>query len=148
MVSPGRVRAVVLLCAFTIALLFTALGCSDEKRPSDTRPGSTTTAFEPYLICDLIDLALDPMRRDGVSFVDLLDGPSGTKDDGARAMVALGLMARGRKQAGPFKPVLVFLAKRSVAESSSDAGKPPRLTELIRANAQRLDRFVADGRCG
>ncbi|WP_421118941.1 hypothetical protein ACE2AJ_16475 [Aquihabitans daechungensis] len=146
MIDREGVGALLRCVGLAGALLLAGVGCSEKGSSSEAREAPSTTVFQPYLICDLIDLALEPMREDGTSFVELLNSPAGRKDDGTRAMVALGLMARGRKQAGPFKPVLVFLAERSVAESST--GDTPHLTDSIRANARKLDRFVADGGCG
>jgi hypothetical protein len=145
--NAKRTATVLHACGIAIALLVAGVGCSGKEPSSDARDASTTTAFQPYLICDLIELALEPMREDGTSFVELVDSPAGRQDDGTRAIVALGIMARGRKQAGPFRPVLVFLARRSAASSGSKQAAP-RPTDSIRANARKLDRFVADGGCG
>ena len=147
MPSASRSAARPVGIAALVAVLLLA-GCSRDGREPDAKRAATTTTFEPYLLCDLIDLALVDMRKDHVSFVDLLDSPSGTDDDAARGIIALAIMARGRQNAGAFRPTLVFLAERSVAEISEGTGKAPRLTPAIRSNARKLDRFIADGGCG
>lgn len=138
--KPGQVAAIALV------LLVSLSGCSLSEHQPDRRGAATTTVFQPHLICDLIGLPLESMREDETSFVDLVESPSGRGDDGLRAMIAFGVMARGAEQAGRFEPVLAFLTKRSVADSA-DHRDPPRLTGAVRANARALDAFVADGGC-
>jgi hypothetical protein len=132
--------------ACTAVVFLVVAGCSAAKQ-SSSPGGPTTTVFEPALICDLIDIPLGMMSEDGTTFARLVKAPRSRSADGARAAIAFGLMARGRKQAGRYEPVLSFLQKQAAAASTS--GRPdPRLTRSIEANARKLDRFVADGGCG
>jgi hypothetical protein len=138
--APGRVAVLALV------LLVGLAGCSTGEHRSDRRDAATTTVFEPQLICDLIGVPLESMRESKTSFVDLVVGPPGRADDGLRAMIAFGVLARGRQQAGRFEPVLGFLTERSVADSAGH-GDSPQVTAGVRANARALDRFVADEGC-
>ena len=100
-------------------------------------------------VCDLIAVPLDTMMKGGATFLEVVEDADGRgADRGVSAAVAFAVLFRGQKRAGQFRPVISFLYRRGLEETSEGAGKPPRLTPAIRANARKLDRFLADGGCG
>jgi hypothetical protein len=104
----------------------------------------TTHRGRPLLLCDLIAIPLREMKKDGITFSDLVNDRSASVDvQGLDAMVALGLLARGSDQAGKFEPVLRYLALRA----AKDAGETPVLTKRVRQNAQALDLELAREGC-
>ena len=133
------------LLALSILFVLTmASGCSagDESKESQRIP--TASPDEWAVPCDLVAVASDTMRADGVTFAELVTDRSGDVDArGLDAMIAFGLMARGPDAAGRFEPVLGHLTERSAA----DASDPPRLTKAVRRNARELDLALAGRAC-
>lgn len=143
--TDGAVRRAA---ALSLGLLVLLSGCGLELSRTDDRSGPTTTTG-PDMFCDLVSIVAPEMRADGLSFADLVEdaSPDGLAS-GYSAGIAFAMMARGRNHAGRFRPVLGYLADRSVSSMPSGNSKAPKLTDGIRANAEELDRFLADGGCG
>ncbi len=140
LVARGGVAA-----SLVVGFLMGAAGCGATRGQSD-EPRSTTVPVDG--VCILVEVPVETMRKHANSFAEVVEDQMGRgADRGVSAMVAFAVLARSRDEAGEFEPVIAYLAARGAAEASASA-EPPQLTDSIRANARKLDRFLADGGCG
>lgn len=139
--NAKRTATVLHACGIAIALLVAGVGCSGKRPSSDAGMHRPRQRFQPYLICDLIKLALDRCE-DGTSFVELVDSPAGrtgrrnTCDRRAR-----------RGEAGEPRPVLVLPSEAIGGEFRQQASRSPP-DGFDPGRRRKLDQFVADGGCG
>jgi hypothetical protein len=96
-------------------------------------------------MCRRLELPLDWAQQEHLSIADLVEDSS----DGAKGIRGgIAFLAPGRApDAGPFEPVMSYLAKRGAAEARPGRRLVPP-SKIVRANARELDRFLADGGCG
>ena len=97
------------------------------------------------MVCDLIVVPLEWMQKEGQTFAEVVADPD---ELGVSAAIAFGVSARGLDRAGPFQPVIGYLARRASAATSPGNTKQPTLAPAIEKNARELDAFLADGGCG
>lgn len=132
-------RIMVGAAAGCALLALAGCSCDVSSAPVSEEPGSSE-------MCRRLELPLDWAQQEDLSIADLVEDNS----DGAKGIRGgIAFLAPGRApDAGPFEPVLGYLAKRGAAEARTGRRRLVPPSKTVRANARKLDRFIADGGCG
>lgn len=142
MTVSGRGGRILLGFAAVGALVGCGPSAKDVAAPARVDPVGTA---EEAVLCDYLAVPIEAVRRDHLTFEGIVENPPGG-DHGIGDMVALLYPSKGRS-AGRFRPVLLFLTRRSVVATAPGHGRVPRASASVAQNARELDQFVADGGC-
>ncbi len=101
-------------------------------------------------LCTLLKAPLRDLRHRHLSFRDLVELPSRGAERGYAGAAINFALTSGHAEVGPYGPVLGYISSATAARITSTEQRPsaaPKLTAGVVANAEALDRAVANGLC-